>query len=145
MESFEELRELWEKLSPSCRAHVLGILRPLAGMQRTKRRAKPKPAPAWAEELALLLQSEIQKMSGVVQGNVQTWARDIDLLHRQDQASIADIRAAILWATSDDFWKANIRSGKALRKQFSRLIVGARKQSQDDFSNRLAAVKRRVG
>lgn len=56
---------------------------------------------------------------------IQSWADEIDKLIRLDKAKVDDIAEVIQWCQKDDFWKANILSGKALRKQFLRLSIKA--------------------
>ena len=54
---------------------------------------------------------------------LQGFAQDIDLILRSDKRSPEDLKKAIDFATTDDFWKKNILSAKSLRKQFSRLMI----------------------
>jgi predicted phage replisome organizer len=56
------------------------------------------------------------------------WAKDIEKLNRIDGRSWEDIQVVIKWAkTPGNFWFANVQSGAALRKQFDRLFLEARK------------------
>ena len=50
--------------------------------------------------------------------NLQTWAKHIDLMIRRDGRTPEDIRKAIEWAQSNDFWWKNILSTEKLRKQY---------------------------
>jgi len=58
---------------------------------------------------------------------LQGWAKDIDLMLRRDERKAASVRLVIDQAhrSSDHFWRGNLLSGKALRKQFDRLIIKA--------------------
>jgi len=53
--------------------------------------------------------------------NLQTWAREIDLMIRRDGRDSKRIEEVIRWCQEDAFWCKNICSADKLRKQFSRL------------------------
>lgn len=55
--------------------------------------------------------------------NLQSWAADVDRMIRIDKRSEEDIRALITWSQKDNFWKGNILSTSALRKQFDKLTI----------------------
>lgn len=55
----------------------------------------------------------------------KSWATDIERMHRIDGRTWEEIEGAIRWSAGDSFWKQNIWSGKALRKQFDRLWAAA--------------------
>lgn len=56
--------------------------------------------------------------------HIETWAEDIEKLHRIDKREYIDIERVIRWVKSDgNFWFSNIMSGAKLREQFSRLCV----------------------
>ena len=46
---------------------------------------------------------------------------ELDRLLRIDGADPAEVAATIQWATTDDFWRANVLSAKALRRHYPRL------------------------
>lgn len=50
---------------------------------------------------------------------------DMNRLRRLDERTPEQIRGIIIWSQKDDFWKQNVRSVKALRKQFDSLLVKA--------------------
>jgi len=50
-------------------------------------------------------------------------AKEMDKLIRLDKREPDVIKAVIVWATQDEFWKQNIRSVGKLRKQFDSLLV----------------------
>ena len=54
------------------------------------------------------------------------WSIAIDKLNRIDMQSFEDIETVIIWSQADDFWKSNILSGDALRKQWDKLTVKMR-------------------
>lgn len=51
----------------------------------------------------------------------ETWARDIDKIHRLDHREWSQIQQVIEWCQQDDFWWKNILSGATLRQKFDRL------------------------
>ncbi len=53
--------------------------------------------------------------------NIQSWAEDIDKLHRIDDRSYDDIEQIIRWTQQDAFEKSNILSPAKLRKRFNQL------------------------
>ena len=72
--------------------------------------------------LASFLLKEIQKNKPDFKiPNLQVWAKDIDLMIRRDRRIPDRIREVIVWSQADPFWKSNILSPVALRKQFDRL------------------------
>lgn len=54
------------------------------------------------------------------------WASEIERMKRLDNRSESDIIEALTYATTDSFWKANIRSTKKFREKFETLIVQCR-------------------
>jgi hypothetical protein len=63
------------------------------------------------------------------QPNMQTWARQIDLMIRCDARDPEDIRRVIEWAQHDKFWQDNILSTTKLREQFDQLLLKSRRAS----------------
>ena len=58
------------------------------------------------------------------ENKIQLWALDVDKLIRIDGQKPPDIESVIKYATSDEtFWKANILSGDAVRRNWDRLIL----------------------
>lgn len=57
------------------------------------------------------------------EATLQTWAHDIDRLHRLDGQNWDDIADALEFSQDDDFWAPNIMSGAKFRKQFFRLLA----------------------
>lgn len=53
----------------------------------------------------------------------QRWAKDIDLLIRIDRQKPSIVEEVIRFVTADDFWRANILSGKKLREKWDTLIT----------------------
>lgn len=61
--------------------------------------------------------------------NLQSWAEDIDKLHRIDGNSYDDIEQLIRWTQQDSFEKTNILSPAKLRKRFPQLwLKGGKKK-----------------
>lgn len=57
------------------------------------------------------------------------WAMEIERMKRLDSRSEADIIEALTFATTDGFWKSNIRSTKKFREKFETLIVQSRSKA----------------
>lgn len=55
--------------------------------------------------------------------DLQKWADTFRLMHERDDREWSEISEMILYATQDDFWKANILSPTKLRKQFDLLAA----------------------
>jgi len=74
--------------------------------------------------LATLLLEEIRKNKpDFKQPNLQSWAKEIDLMIRRDGRKPERIRQVILWCQGDPFWRSNILSTSKLRKQFDTLEI----------------------
>lgn len=54
--------------------------------------------------------------------NLQTWARQIDLMIRLDARDPPEIEAVIRWCQSDPFWRSNIMSTAKLREKYGTLV-----------------------
>jgi hypothetical protein len=81
------------------------------------------------ERLANLL-ADLIAANGSKRPNVTpTWVNDMRLLIERDERDPAKVEAAIRWAQADSFWSANILSPKALRKQYDRMRLQARRRA----------------
>ncbi|HLA04549.1 MAG TPA: hypothetical protein VJZ16_01070 [Syntrophales bacterium] len=69
----------------------------------------------------LLLEKILIRNPNHKKPNLQTWAKDIDLMIRLDKRTPEDIRRIIEWCQADTFWQSNILSTAKLRKQFDQL------------------------
>lgn len=58
------------------------------------------------------------------------WALDIERMKRLDKRSEAEIIEALTYATTDTFWKSNIRSAKKFREKFETLIMQSRAKAR---------------
>lgn len=77
-----------------------------------------------AYELAELLHQKIleNKPNRIISSNWrESWAAEIDKMHRLDKREWEQIRAIIEWCQQDSFWWKNILSGATLRQRFDRL------------------------
>lgn len=54
------------------------------------------------------------------------WAVEIERMKRLDKRSESDIIEALTYATTDSFWKTNIRSTRKFREKFETLIIQSR-------------------
>lgn len=78
-------------------------------------------------ELTTLLNEEVTKNFSFIKplttSKLNKDAIEMDRLIRIDGNDPKLVRAVIMWATQDSFWKQNIRSASKLRKQFETLLV----------------------
>ena len=56
-----------------------------------------------------------------IEGTLERWARDLDLLNRRDKQSWEDIERVIKWLPDDEFWPHVILSGRNVRKHWDKL------------------------
>src|SRR5699024_7735075 len=59
----------------------------------------------------------------VKEPNFDKWANELRLLRKRDKRTVSEIKRLIEWTQNDDFWKGNILSPSALRKQWDRLVL----------------------
>jgi hypothetical protein len=71
----------------------------------------------------LLLNKIISRNPNHKQPDLQTWAKDVDLMIRLDKRSPEDIQRVIEWCQDNTFWQSNILSTAMLRKQFDQLLI----------------------
>jgi hypothetical protein len=69
----------------------------------------------------LLLKKILSRNPGFKSPNIQTWAKETDLMLRVDHRTPEDIRRVIEWCQADPFWQNNILSVTKLRKKFDQL------------------------
>ena len=67
--------------------------------------------------------------------NMQSWAREIDLMIRIDKRDTKEISEVIAWCQKDSFWMKNILSTATLRKQFDRLTLERSKRNGGSKQN----------
>jgi hypothetical protein len=58
----------------------------------------------------------------------EKWANEFRLMRERDNRTVEQINYLINWSQNDSFWKANILSPAALRKQFDKLIVRVKEE-----------------
>ena len=56
----------------------------------------------------------------------EKWAMDIEKMLRLDHRTEEEIKEALQYAVTDNFWKSNIRSGKKFREKFETLLIQSR-------------------
>ena len=83
-----------------------------------------------------------RKMPPVTETQLQAWANDFRLLEEKDGISWDDIRVVLLWATEDAFWRTNILSAAAFRKNYAQLVA---KMSQPKPNKQDIAIGRYEG
>ncbi|MCI9591676.1 MAG: hypothetical protein HFG42_14225 [Lachnospiraceae bacterium] len=62
----------------------------------------------------------------------RNWAMEIERMKRLDKRSESDIIEALTYATTDGFWKSNIRSVRKFREKFETLIIQSRNKVARD-------------
>jgi predicted phage replisome organizer len=55
--------------------------------------------------------------------SIDDWCDHVEKMKRLDKQSEADIWSTLLYATSDNFWKSNIRSTKKFREKYETLFL----------------------
>ena len=68
--------------------------------------------------------------------NFQTWAKSIDYLIRLDKREPQEIEQVIDFATSDNFWKANILSTYKLREKYQTLLLQTKGNNSTGYSKK---------
>ena len=102
---------------------------PRSGGRPPETQSPPHPKKTDSEstrlaELLFTLHKKYDRQYSPPRKHIETWAEDIEKLHRIDKREYPDIERVIRWVKSDgNFWFSNIMSGAKLREQFSRLCV----------------------
>ncbi len=97
--------------------------------EEKKESPKPKKVIEFDEEsIAYKLSERLYKMikknnEKAKKPNLQSWAKDMDLLMRADEKTKEEIWDNILYSQKDQFWHTVILSPKNLRKNFDRLTL----------------------
>jgi len=91
---------------------------------------------------SLLLNEIIRNKPDFKRPDLQTWAKEIDLMIRRDGRKPERIREVILWCQSNSFWWKNILSTRKLREKFDRLEAEMKEEKTKSTSK--AAQRPRV-
>jgi hypothetical protein len=93
--------------------------------------AAPQLVAGPALEVAQYLLEAIRSHKPDAKGDPGAWAKDIDLAIRVDGRTVEGLKRAVDQAhrSADPFWRPNLLSGKALRKQCERLEIKAAQQT----------------
>jgi hypothetical protein len=67
---------------------------------------------------------------GAKEPNLQTWAKNIDLMLKLDNRTTEGIRQMIIFSQNNDFWKGNILSTGKLREKYDQLYIQSRSKRQ---------------
>ena len=70
------------------------------------------------------------------------WAAEIEKMKRLDQLSEEEIGQALQYATTDNFWKSNIRSAKKFREKFETLYAQSQGKRGTDVVEKQVAITR---
>jgi len=71
----------------------------------------------------LLLLKILEHLPGYKKPDLQKWAQSMDLLLRLDKRHPEEVKAVIIFAQGDPFWRSIILSVDNLRKQYDRLNI----------------------
>lgn len=82
----------------------------------------------------------LNNINAKIPNDITSWLLEIDKLIRIDCYGIEDIKKVINWSQTDSFWKTNILSAGALRKQFGKLILQSKNKTlkkpiKEEFSD----------
>lgn len=109
-------------------------------IKNVKKKSEPEKINYCPEDMKLteLLISLIKENNPdwQMRGNKNTWAENIEKLHRIDKRSYEDIEIMIRWIQADDFWKQNILSTAKVRDKFNDLIPKVRGAYQKKGTNK---------
>ena len=100
---------------------------PAAGNAEQEKGKNPKSVFAEDSEpyrLAVLMRNTLKaNVPTLKEPNLQTWAQSFDVALRNDERMTEPpfVAEVVKWACADSFWRTNIQSPDALRKQFDRL------------------------
>ena len=100
-------------------------------LPQAKPLAFPADSPAYC--LAVLMRDTLQaNVPTLKEPDVQKWAHSFDVALRNDErmANPNFVAEVIKWACADSFWRANIQSPEALRRQFDKLTARMESQAQ---------------
>jgi len=70
---------------------------------------------------SLLFECILERKPDYKQPNIQTWAKEVDLMMRVDKRRPDVIRNVIIWCQQESFWQGVILSTNSLRKSFDKL------------------------
>jgi hypothetical protein len=94
-----------------------------------------------AERLANLLADEIAKNGSRRPNVTKRWIATMDRMIRLDGRTPEQIRNAIVWCQSDDFWSTNILSPDKLRKHYERMRLQAGRDQRSQQPKGLSGVR----
>lgn len=99
--------------------------------------------PPQAVEISLKLQEAIKKTKpDIKKPNIQSWAKDIDLMLRIDKRNIEIVEKIIDWLPSSEFWSKNILSADKFRLQFDKLELEMKRALPKTSLNDLQLIKK---
>ena len=73
--------------------------------------------------------------------NLQSWAKQFDLLLRVDKRKIKEVRKLIEWCQTDSFWMTNILSASKFKKQYDQLKIKFNTPKPKEDNGRAKALK----
>ena len=108
--------------------------------ERKRRDSEPLPANSEAMRLATLLRDRILSHTPDARvpdtsAKLQPWAHVVDLMLRLDRRAPPDVAAVIAFATTDNFWQANILSPGKLREKYDQLSIKRKQAAEGNGGN----------
>lgn len=67
--------------------------------------------------------------------NIQTWAKQIELMMRTDNRSLPEMEQIIHWTQQDCFWQNNILSTAKLREKYDQLVLKMNEKKNKENQN----------
>ncbi len=104
-----------------------GEKKPPAPTKEKPKTAKERNAPY--HDLAELLKERVQEnvpFQKISANYLDEWAGEFRLMIENDKVPPESLRPVLDWATTDSFWKLNIRSAATFRKQYGQLEAKTR-------------------
>lgn len=109
-----------------CQPDAKATLVPMVLLDSSSSKKKDKSVVASdARRLASLLADLMRRNNpkAKIPEDPRGWFKAIDLIHSKDGYEWSEIEAVLRWSQDSDFWRSNILSGDALRRQMGTLVL----------------------
>ena len=110
---------------------------PSASDEKKRARAKKPPSESGlklANHLWQVILANNPK-ARITDRQVENWAREADLMLRQDGRTGEEILSVMEWSQRDHFWRTNILSMGKLREKFDQLTLKKRRENEQQGAN----------
>jgi hypothetical protein len=115
-----------EKDTEKTQKHTNNNVKNVKNENNNKKPTSPKFEICDMESAKLLFSKMQENNENVKTPNFDKWAEDIRKLRTLDKRPTEHINWLINWSQKDEFWKTNILSPSALRKQWDKLTIKAK-------------------